>query len=101
MAVGQNLTYRREFRPGDIVEVGSRVEDLRKKSLRSIRDIANIEIGVVAATCGLTDVHMDRATRRVVPDPTRVRAAFSPRCNVRGLAPRLEDRTVHERVRMS
>jgi acyl-CoA thioesterase FadM len=38
--------------------------------------MVNAETGVIAAICELTDVHMDRATRRAVLFPVEVGAAF-------------------------
>ena len=75
-AVQQNITYKHELVAGDIVEIRSRVEELREKSLRFVHEMVNAETGVVAAICELTGVHLDRATRRAVPFPAEVRAAF-------------------------
>ena len=75
-AVQQNITYKHELLAGDIVEIRSRVEELREKSLRFVHEMVNAETGAVAAICELTGVHMDRATRRAVPFPAEVRAAF-------------------------
>lgn len=61
---------------GDIVEVRSRVEELREKSPRLVHEMVNVETGVVAAICELTGVHMDGAQRRAVPFPTSVRTSF-------------------------
>jgi acyl-CoA thioester hydrolase len=38
--------------------------------------MVNAETGVIAAICELSGVHMDRATRRAVPFPVEVGAAF-------------------------
>ncbi|HEX9327039.1 MAG TPA: thioesterase family protein [Reyranella sp.] len=74
-AVQQNITYKHELVAGDIVEIRSRVEELREKSVRFVHEMVNAETGVVAAVCELTGVHMDRAARRAVPFPVEVRAA--------------------------
>jgi len=72
-AVKQNISYRHELLAGDIVEVRSRVEELREKSVRFVHEMVNAETGVVAAVCELTGVHMDRQARRAVPFPAGVR----------------------------
>ena len=77
-AVQQNITYKHELLAGDIVEIRSRVEELREKSVRFIHEMVNGETGVVAAVCELTGVHMDRTARRAVPFPVQLRAASAP-----------------------
>ena len=75
-AVQQNIAYKRELLAGDIVEIRSRVEELREKSVRFVHQLFNTETGALAAVCELTGVHMDRTARRAVPFPTEVRATF-------------------------
>ena len=59
-AVQQNISYKRELLAGDIVEVRSRVLEIRDKSLRFAHDMWNADTGELAAACELTGVHMDR-----------------------------------------
>ncbi len=75
-AVQQNITYKRELLAGDIVEIRSRVEELREKSVRFVHEMFNAEAGAIAAVCELTGVHMDRTARRAVPFPAELRAGF-------------------------
>jgi len=74
-AVQQNISYRRELLPGDIIEVGSRVLEIRAKVIRFEHEMKNCESGEVAATCELTAVHLDRDKRRACAFPDAVRAA--------------------------
>ena len=76
-AVQQNISYKRELLAGDIVEIRSRILELRDKVLRFGHDMINVESGETAASCELTGVYLDRAARRSI--------AFEDK--VRGLAP--------------
>ena len=81
-AVQQNITYKREMLPGDIVEVRSRVLELGEKSVRFVHEMRNAETDEVAALCELTGVYMDRLARKAVAFPSDVRekiAAVMPR----------------------
>ncbi len=66
-AVQQNIGYSRELLPGSIVEVKSRVLEVREKVLRFLHEMRNGETGEVAAVCELTAVHMDRQVRKACP----------------------------------
>lgn len=70
-AVQQNIAYKRELLPGDIIEIRSRVLEFTEKSVHFIHEMTNAETNETAALCELTGVHMDRSARRAV--------AFSPR----------------------
>jgi acyl-CoA thioester hydrolase len=72
-AVQQNISYKRELLAGDIVEVRSRVLEVREKSLRFFHEMWNIDAGELAASCELTAVHMDRRERKAMPFPEAVR----------------------------
>lgn len=74
-AVQQNISYRRELLAGDIVEVRSRVLEVREKTLRFFHEMWNIDTNELAASCELTGVHMDRRERRAIPFPEVVRKA--------------------------
>lgn len=83
-AVQQNISYRRELLPGDVVEVGSRVLSVGDKVIRFEHEMRNGETGEVAATCELTAVHLDRESRHACPFPAAVREAADAR--IRGPA---------------
>ena len=74
-AVQQNIAYRREVLAGDVVEVHSRVLEVREKAIRFEHEMRHAVTGEVCATCEQTVVHIDRATRRARPFPEAVRAA--------------------------
>jgi acyl-CoA thioester hydrolase len=74
-AVQQNITYKRELHAGDIVEIISRVLDVREKVLRFVHEMRNAETGEIAAVCELTGAHIDRHARKAVPFPAAIREA--------------------------
>ena len=74
-AVQQNIAYRREVLAGDVVEVHSRVLEVRGKAIRFEHEMRLAVTGEVCATCEQTVVHIDAATRRSRPFPEAVRAA--------------------------
>ena len=46
-AVQQNVTYKRELLAGDIVEVSSRLLEIRDKSVRFLHEMRNAETGEI------------------------------------------------------
>jgi acyl-CoA thioester hydrolase len=76
-AVQQNITYKRELLAGDIVEISSRLLELREKSIRFVHEMRNVETGEVAAICEITGVHMDRHARKATPLADAIRHAAS------------------------
>jgi len=72
--VQQNLTYKQELFPGDVIEVTSRVLELRDKAIRFEHVMRNVEYDEVAAVCELTAVHLDKRKRKACPFPPAVRA---------------------------
>jgi acyl-CoA thioester hydrolase len=72
--VQQNITYKRELFPGDIVEIHSHVESIRERSLVFVYEMRDASRGDVCATCELTAVHMDGATRKPAAFPAEVRS---------------------------
>jgi acyl-CoA thioester hydrolase len=76
-AVQQNITYKRELLAGDIVEIQSRLLELRDRSIRFVHEMRNAETGEVAAICEITGVHMDRHARRATPFADAIRHAAS------------------------
>ncbi len=73
-AVQQNIAYKQELLAGSIVEVRSRVAEVREKTIRFVHEMRNAETGEVAAVCELTAVHTDRQTRKACPFPADVMA---------------------------
>jgi acyl-CoA thioester hydrolase len=72
--VQQNISYKRELFAGDIVEIRSRLLELREKSVRFLHEMRNAETGEIAATCELTAVHLDRQAHKSMPFEDAVRA---------------------------
>ena len=73
-AVQQNVTYKRELLAGDIVEVRSRLVEIRDKSIRFLHEMRNAETGEIAATCEITAVHLDRQAHKAMPFEDAVRS---------------------------
>ena len=63
-ALQQNISYKRELHAGDIVEITSRVLEVRDKTVRFLHEMRNAETGEIVATCEITGVHMDRKARK-------------------------------------
>jgi acyl-CoA thioester hydrolase len=74
-ALQQNISYKRELLAGDIVEITSRVLEVRDKTIRFLHEMRNAETGEIAATCEITGVHMDRQARKSAVFPEAIRAA--------------------------
>ena len=72
--VQQNITYKRELFAGDIVEIRSKLLELREKSIRILHEMHNAETGEIAATCEITAVHLDRQAHKSMPFEDAVRA---------------------------
>jgi acyl-CoA thioester hydrolase len=71
--VQQNISYKRELFAGDIVEVTSRLLELREKSVRFVHEMRNAETGDIAATCEITAVHLDRQAHKSMPFEDAIR----------------------------
>jgi len=71
-AVEQQITYKRELRPGDIITVRSGVVELREKVFRLYHEMRNEETGEIAATTTLTGVHIDTRRRKACPFPEEI-----------------------------
>jgi acyl-CoA thioester hydrolase len=74
-AVQQNIAYKRELLAGDIVEVESRILEIREKVVRFQHEMRNAETGSLASSCEITGVHMDRRLRKSCAFPDAIRAA--------------------------
>jgi acyl-CoA thioester hydrolase len=73
--VQQNLSYKRELHPGDLVEIKTRLLEVREKTLRFLHEMRSVENGELTATCEMTAAHLNRGTRRAEPWPIEVRQA--------------------------
>jgi len=73
-AVQQTIAYKREMLAGDIVEVRSRLVEIRDKSIRFVHEMRNGETGEIAATCEFVGVHMDRRARKSVAFAPAIRS---------------------------
>ena len=74
-AVQQNITYMRELAAGDIVEVRSRVLEIREKVIRFEHVMINSATGDTCARCEQTTVHIDAKARKATAFPPAIRAA--------------------------
>ena len=77
--VQQNTAYKEELFAGDVIEVRSRVLEVREKVIRFLHEMRNIEKGTVAATSEITAVHLDRKARKACAFPAAIRAAAEAR----------------------
>lgn len=66
-AVEQHIFYKREMLAGDVVEVRSRLIELKSKAVHFAHDMFNAETGVLTASTELTGVHIDTQLRKAVP----------------------------------
>jgi acyl-CoA thioester hydrolase len=73
--VQQNITYKRELMAGDVIEIRSRILEVRDKVVRFIHEMRNAETDEVVAICEITAVHLDRETRKSCELPSAVRRA--------------------------
>jgi len=75
-AVQQNIAYRKEVLPGAVVEVRTRIVELRDKVLTYVHAMTD-GAGDLIAECEMTTVHMDTIERRACPFPDPIRAALT------------------------
>jgi acyl-CoA thioester hydrolase len=71
--VQQNISYRRELLPGDIVEITTVMLEIGGKSIRFRHEMRNAETDEIAAVCEITAVHLDREAHKSVAFPDAVR----------------------------
>lgn len=76
-AVQQNIAYRKELLPGDIVHVRSGVIDLGERKMRFFHRMYHGETSEEAAYMEITGVHMDLARRKAAPFPPEIRARIA------------------------
>ncbi|MBD1545884.1 acyl-CoA thioesterase [Roseibium aggregatum] len=65
-AVEQQISYKSEMMPGDLIEVRSRLIELKSKAVRFAHDMFNAETGTLTASTELTAVHLDTQLRKAV-----------------------------------
>ena len=70
--VQQNISYRKELLPGDLVFVRSSLVELRERTLKMAHEMVHVESGEVCAACELTAVCLDPQTRRPRAFPPEV-----------------------------
>jgi len=78
-AVQQNIAYSRELMAGDIIEVRTRIVEVRDRVIRFVHEMRNAECDETVAECELTCVHMDRVARKAHPFPAAIRATAEAR----------------------
>jgi acyl-CoA thioester hydrolase len=71
--VQQNIAYRQELFPGDVMEVRSRLLEVGDRRIRFEHAMYNLERSEVAAVCDLTAVHLDKVAHKACPFPAAVR----------------------------
>jgi acyl-CoA thioester hydrolase len=63
-AVQQNLSYKRELLPGDVVAVRSGILEMRDKVAKFVHEMRHAQTGEISAVCVLTAVHLDSRARK-------------------------------------
>jgi acyl-CoA thioester hydrolase len=71
-ALEQRITYKRELMPGDVVEISTRLVELREKTVRFVHTMCNRETGELAAECELIAACLDKAARKARPFPRAI-----------------------------
>jgi acyl-CoA thioester hydrolase len=78
-AVQQDVSYKRELLPGDVVAIRSGVLEVREKVVKWVHEMRHAVTGEVSAVCVLTGVHMDARARKSIAIP----AAIADECRKR------------------
>jgi len=73
-AVEQVTTFKRELMAGDCLGVTTELVEMRERVVRFLHTMRNAETGEECATCAVTGVHVDMATRKACPFPDALRA---------------------------
>jgi acyl-CoA thioester hydrolase len=71
-AIRQEITYRRELRPGDIVSIWTAVLEMRERMIRFYHEMRDDASGEVAAATRITGVYMDLIARKARPFPQEI-----------------------------
>jgi acyl-CoA thioester hydrolase len=72
-ALEQNITYLREMRSGDLVEIRSGILEIGEKIVRIFHEMRNSSGDWVAARTTILAVYFDTVLRKSVPLPEAVR----------------------------
>ena len=72
--VQQNINYRKELLPGDLIVVHSRLAELKERSLTMVHEMQHVESGELCAICELTAVCIDAQTRKPRAFPPEIAA---------------------------
>lgn len=70
--VEQNIRYRKELLPGDLIFVRSSLVELRERALKMAHEMVHVESGEVCAVCELTAVCLDPQTRKARDFPSEI-----------------------------
>lgn len=71
-AVKQNITYRRELRPGDVISIRTGVIEMRERVIRFYHEMINEESEEVCAAMMISGVYMDTETRKSLSIPAEI-----------------------------
>jgi acyl-CoA thioester hydrolase len=82
--VRQEMTFNRELAAGDLIEIRSRMLEIRENVLRVYHEMLHTETNATVAVSTLTEAHLDSSTRKPRPLPPEIRRrsqreASSPR----------------------
>jgi acyl-CoA thioester hydrolase len=72
-ALEQKISYLREMRAGDLVEIRSGILEVGEKILRIVHEMRNTGTGIVAARTTILGVYFDTGTRRSMLLPREIR----------------------------
>ncbi len=74
VAVEQNIQYKGELMPGDVIAVQSKIVKLTDKSVTFRHEMRNVETNAVAAITTLTGLYFDRVARKAISLPDDIKA---------------------------
>ncbi|MCF6195963.1 MAG: acyl-CoA thioesterase [Emcibacter sp.] len=74
VAVEQNIQYKGELMPGDVIAVQSKIVKLTDKSVTFRHKMRNVETNAVAAITTLTGLYFDRVARKAISLPDDIKA---------------------------
>ena len=76
-AVDQRTKYQHEVFAGDVLEVRTRLLEVKEKAIRFAHTMKRRPLGQVIATSELVGVHFDTRTHKACPFPSDVRKRLS------------------------
>lgn len=74
MGLSQNITYKRELFPGDVIGVRSRLIEMTEKRVRFLHTMYDYLSAETVAEMEVVAVHVDLTTRKSQPFPPQVAA---------------------------